>query len=274
MVSKDFRGKLWRITWKFLLSKRILTLCNGPSKNLGKPYLRSTRPCSCHGWGWTLVTGFVYPQPVRPLPWAWVFLPLWILSPWVCSRSRSPSGSRTMIPLMLELETAGMVMKPLDSHHCHAQHPAVTAVALVILVPAEPAFVLVATSSIRFAAVPASTALAAKLKGADLIASSDRGLTSSKPPEHANLGKGSCDKASDSAWKFSQEVKSGDTYIGWLPSMSAMSVGSKDSLSVPTDKKIYNWAGTRWRTLRQITKQKRMISFAYGLQAEFEPHYL
>ena len=89
-----------------------------------------------------------------------------------------------MIPLMLELETPGMVMKPLDSHHCHAQHPAVTAVALVILVPAEPAFVLVATSSIRFAAVPASTALAAKLKGADLIASSDR---VSHPLSHLNM---------------------------------------------------------------------------------------
>ena len=229
MVSKDFRGKLWRITWKFLLSKRILTLCNGPSKNLGKAYPRSTHPCSCHQscWGWTLVTGFVYPEPVRPLPWAWVFLPLWMPLPWVCSRSRSPSGSRTMIPLMLELETAGMVMKPLDSHHCHAQHPAVTAVALVILVPAEPAFVLVATSSIRLAAVPASTALAAKLKGADLIASSDR---VSHPLSHLNmriLAKEAVTKLQTPPENFSQEVKSGDTYIGWLPSMSAMSVGSK-----------------------------------------------
>ena len=102
-----------------------------------------------------------------------VSLALWVWN----SRSGSPSGSHTKIPLMFELEIAGMVMnKPLDSHHCHVQlfvlGKAVTAVALVILVPAEIAFVFVATSSIKSAAVPTSTALVAtREKGAeDLIA--------------------------------------------------------------------------------------------------------
>lgn len=132
--------------------------------------------------------GSVYPSRfleirapvVGGVPWVrkcfvpcFVSLALWVWN----SRSGSPSGSHTKIPLMFELEIAGMVMnKPLDSHHCHVQlfvlGKAVTAVALVILVPAEIAFVFVATSSIRSAAVPTSTALVAtREKGAeDLIA--------------------------------------------------------------------------------------------------------
>ncbi len=119
------------------------------------------------------------------------------------------------------LETPGMVMKPLANHHCHTPHPvfgkAVTAFALVILAPAETTFVFVATSSAKSAAVPASTALAAKLDsdGADLIATA----ALAGPSSHARiLAKESVtnlqSSSEESHWRASQMTR---TSVGYLP---------------------------------------------------------